>query len=81
MAYRVAGSKGAADVVALGPTDIILAQCKTGGTYPYAGFGPSERLKLASEAAMARARAVLVHKPTGEGGYTIYPMDEWPDAS
>ena len=81
MAYRVAGSRGAADVVALRPGDNILAQCKTGGTNPFRGFGPTDRKRLSDEAAAAGCRAVLVWRGTSQRGYQIYEEDEWPAIS
>jgi Holliday junction resolvase len=77
-AYRVAGSRGAADVIALKPGEVILAQAKTGGAYPFSDFGPDARLRLREEASLAGARAVLIWRGTGKRNYTTYPEGEWP---
>ena len=60
---------------------LILAQCKSGGKYAFAGFGPASRERLALEAAQAGGRAVLVFKGTRQRGYDVIGMEDWPDAS
>lgn len=76
---RCAGSHGAFDVIAVKHGDLILAQCKSGGKYPFAGFGPASRERLAAEAALAGGRAVLVFKGTRQRGYDVIGMEEWPN--
>lgn len=76
--FRVAGSRGATDCIAAHPGDLIFAQCKQGGKYPFDGFGPSDRQRLAAEAAQANARAVLVRKLPRQRGYDEIPEQDWP---
>lgn len=51
---KAGGSKGAADLVALKPGEILLVQCKTDGY-----LRPAERVALADLAIQLRARALV----------------------
>lgn len=74
--WRVAGSRGAADVVAATPEGLRLYQCKTGNGGTYAGFPPNERNALRTEAKLAGGEAWFCRGR--RGGYDLIPSDAWP---
>lgn len=76
-AWRVAGSKGAADVIAACPDGLRLYQCKTGNGGPFAGFPPKERNALRTEAKLAGG--VAWYCRGRRGGYDLIPEGAWPD--
>lgn len=55
---RSAGSKGAADLVAIKPGQVLFVQCKTSGQ-----IGPSEWYLFYKSACEAGAVAVVAHRP------------------
>lgn len=78
--FRIAGSRGTTDCVAVAPGDLIFAQCKSGGRSRFEGFPPADRKALAEEADAAGARALLVRRFKGQKGYEELPPSEWPEA-
>jgi Holliday junction resolvase len=61
---RAAGSKGAADLIAIKPGQILLVQVKRlNGTIP-----PADRVKLTDLARMCDGLPLVAHKPVPRGG-------------
>jgi len=79
VAFRTAGSRSAADVIALAagrPPLFVQVKC---GKQPYKGFSRGERIKLKQMAERGGGVAVLCHWAPRKDPEWI-PPEEWPDS-